>query len=558
MVQTSRYANLAIALAFCSMSYEFLLAKGISFLSGMPVVWQPVSIGVYLLGMGFGSFFFSKRKDFFVNRFAHLEFLLSVVGALSIVALYFWHIVYRIYIFDATHTVAKIDISFIYYFAVGAQFIVAGLGFLTGIELPLLIYLARKENSNTTVQILFWYQVGILAAVLFLYIVTVNRVEILHASSLVAFVNLLAAVFLVKLFKLADRKTLVLGVGLSSMLIFLNFTKGDQLIEFKLKNFYYNVHRFISIDSGDVRRTFPLPLTRWRDIDAKYPDVARTKTKMQVIDLTEEYKATDEGEVVKAGYKVLHLDQHFQFTFESEKDYHEHMAYVPINIFRKAPKKILILGAGDGLLARELLFHLPLDISIDLVEIDEGMLDFSQHNRDMKDLNRGALRDPRITLHAQDAFHFLRRPHDDKYDAVYIDFPYPFTFDTAKLFSTEFLSMVRKVLSENSYVVMDAPYDLRAGAQDELNMIIGASVFGAGYDQMIAFRGRVESFVTFSNSTQLPSFTFFSDLDINYETIPADYFLSAGKIKVIASTPLSGLQHSIFKPSHMFYPDPRF
>lgn len=556
---TGFFPNLAIILAFCSMSYEFLLAKNISLLTGMPVVWQPVCIGTYLVGMGLGSFFYSKKENLFNKKFVNIELILATVGSVSIIILLFWHIVYRIYIFDAMKVISDFDIPSVYYFGIGSMLVVGIIGTLTGFELPILISLNKKQTKNTTAQILFWYQVGILAAVLFFYSVTVYSIELYVAALIVGTCNLIAALFIfIKLHNPQSKLKFHIAFLAISVVIFLSYPIGSEVLRFQLKNHYYNIHRFRGVESGAILSTKPHSLLDWKVIDDLYPDVERYTTEYQHIDLVSEFKADGLGQIYKTSNRVMFLDQHFQFSFQGEKDYHEHMAYVAMNIFGKKPEKILVLGAGDGLLVRELLASASFKTQIELVEIDKGMIEFSKENAEIRKLNNKSLFSKQVKIHFQDAFQYLRHHREQKYDAVYIDFPYPFTFDTAKLFSSEFLRLVRNVVSNTGFVVMDAPYNMDKGPLDSLNTYIGATVFYSGFDNLVAFKGRRETFLAFTLRNISMQFKMNSTLGIDYQVLDESYFSNPQNFRVIENQFYSDQMHSIFKTKHVFYPDPRF
>jgi spermidine synthase len=120
------------------------------------------------------------------------------------------------------------------------------------------------------------------------------------------------------------------------------------------------------------------------------------------------------------------------------------------------PKKILILGAGDGLLLRDILIGIPETSSITMVELDPLVLKMAQENPNWLALNKNSLKSPRVQLVTDDAFHFLRGTKDT-WDAVFLDFPYPFSFEVAKLFSLEFYRLIHKRLAPQSFIVFDFP-----------------------------------------------------------------------------------------------------
>ena len=64
------------------------------------------------------------------------------------------------------------------------------------------------------------------------------------------------------------------------------------------------------------------------------------------------------------------LNRHFQFGSYYEEIYHEYLAHVPIHLNGSIPHNILVLGAGDGFLVRELIKYSEVD-SITLIDLDK-------------------------------------------------------------------------------------------------------------------------------------------------------------------------------------------
>ena len=74
--------------------------------------------------------------------------------------------------------------------------------------------------------------------------------------------------------------------------------------------------------------------------------------------------------------RFLVLDDAIQCCEKDEFAYQEMMAFLPLNV-HPSPKKVLIVGGGDGGVAREVLKH-PLVESVVLCEIDEAVVRVSK------------------------------------------------------------------------------------------------------------------------------------------------------------------------------------
>jgi spermidine synthase len=155
------------------------------------------------------------------------------------------------------------------------------------------------------------------------------------------------------------------------------------------------------------------------------------------------------------GNVYLFINGDFQLHSGNEEVYHEYFAHVPIAAARTVPERVLILGAGDGILAHELLKY-PGVKSITMVELDPVILDLARSHPQLQRMNRDSLADPRMRVMTGDAYRFVRDT-DKLFDAIYIDFPSPKNFDLAKLYSVEFYAMVHNRLAPGGFAVADVP-----------------------------------------------------------------------------------------------------
>ena len=66
------------------------------------------------------------------------------------------------------------------------------------------------------------------------------------------------------------------------------------------------------------------------------------------------------------------MNENFQFSTDEDKFYHEAFSHMPMMMLNKIPQNVLVLGAGDGLLVRELIKHSTIT-DITLIELDGEM-----------------------------------------------------------------------------------------------------------------------------------------------------------------------------------------
>ncbi len=112
--------------------------------------------------------------------------------------------------------------------------------------------------------------------------------------------------------------------------------------------------------------------------------------------------------------KMLVLDGAIQLTEKDEAFYHEMLAHVPM-LNHKNPKKVLIIGGGDGGCVREVLKHDPDEVLV--VEIDNVVIDTCKK---FIKIDEGALDDPRITIINEDGIKFVK-DCNEKFDVLIVD-----------------------------------------------------------------------------------------------------------------------------------------
>jgi spermidine synthase len=155
----------------------------------------------------------------------------------------------------------------------------------------------------------------------------------------------------------------------------------------------------------------------------------------------------------------LFLNGNLQFSSADEYRYHEALVH-PAMVAVGAPRRVLILGGGDGLALREVLAHRSVE-QVTLVDLDPAMTRLAAELPPLRQLNRAALDDARVTVVNQDAFVWLGDA-PGAWDAVIIDFPDPNTFALSKLYTTRFYRMLRVALAPGAAVAVQATSPLFA------------------------------------------------------------------------------------------------
>lgn len=144
--------------------------------------------------------------------------------------------------------------------------------------------------------------------------------------------------------------------------------------------------------------------------------------------------------------RFLTLDGYMMLTEKDEFIYHEMITHVPMAVHPN-PKNILVIGAGDGGVIRELTRY-PSVESIDLVEIDELVVEVSKKYLPTTACCFG---DPRVKAYYEDGVKFIRRC-ENMYDVIIVDSTDPFGPGEG-LFTKEFYGSCFKALREDGIMV---------------------------------------------------------------------------------------------------------
>lgn len=139
---------------------------------------------------------------------------------------------------------------------------------------------------------------------------------------------------------------------------------------------------------------------------------------------------------------VLLLDGVTQVTSKNEFLYHEPMVH-PALCSHPNPKDVLIIGAGDGGILREVLKH-PVNKAV-MAELDGGVVEFCEEL--MPEINDGAFADKRYRLEVGDGRKFVETT-DEKFDAVIMDMTDPFG-PSVMLYTKEFFQHVKSTFKDD-------------------------------------------------------------------------------------------------------------
>lgn len=137
---------------------------------------------------------------------------------------------------------------------------------------------------------------------------------------------------------------------------------------------------------------------------------------------------------------VLMLDGVIQVTERDEFAYQEMIAHLPL-MSHKNPKKILVVGGGDGGVLREVLKHSSVEELV-LCEIDKMVIDVSK--KYLPTLSNGAFDDPKVTVFCGDGAEYMRQ-HENYFDVIITDSSDPIG-PASTLFEKNYYSLMHKAL----------------------------------------------------------------------------------------------------------------
>ncbi len=169
------------------------------------------------------------------------------------------------------------------------------------------------------------------------------------------------------------------------------------------------------------------------------------KVNRQLFTAQSDYQRIDVFDSKEFG-RFLTLDGYMMLTEKDEFIYHEMIVHVPMAVHPSA-KKVLVIGAGDGGVIRELTRYESVE-HIDMVEIDELVVEVCKK---YLPLTACSLDDPRVNITFQDGLKYIRSK-ENEYDLIIVDSTDPFGPGEG-LFTKEFYGNCYKALKEDGIIV---------------------------------------------------------------------------------------------------------
>ena len=150
--------------------------------------------------------------------------------------------------------------------------------------------------------------------------------------------------------------------------------------------------------------------------------------------------------------KTLILDGKLQSTVADEFIYHEALVH-PAALACSTPRRVLILGGGEGATVREVLRWRAVERVV-MVDIDGEVVEACRTH--LPEMHASAWDDPRVEVIIGDAWQYVEQSHQ-QWDLVIDDLSEPVTSGpAARLFVREFYQSIRSLLAPAGIFVMQA------------------------------------------------------------------------------------------------------
>ena len=390
--------------AACGLLYELAAGALASYVLGDSVLQFSTVIGTYLFAMGVGSWLSRYFERQLPAHFLRIELLVALIGGALPAVLF----LANAYVPSA--------------FRVLLYGMVLLVGTLVGLEIPLVMRILKRnvQLKDLVSQVLTFDYLGALAVSMAFPLLLVPQLGLVRTGLLFGFMNAAVAVWALWLFRHELRRfgahalacALVLAALLAGLL------GAEHITRFAEDKFYQD--RIVLSSASPYQR---IVVTHGR-----------------------------------AGHR-LYLNGNLQFAERDEYRYHEALVH-PVMAAHGHPKRVAVLGGGDGMAVREVLKY-PSVESVTLVELDPAMTQLFGSHPTLRQLNGDALASRKLTIVNTDAFQWLQQG-DDTYDVIVVDFPDPTNFAIGKLYTNSFYALLDQRLAASGYAVVQTTSPLVA------------------------------------------------------------------------------------------------
>ncbi len=405
--------------AACGLVYELAAGALASYLLGDSVLQFSSIIGTYLFAMGIGSWASRYIERQLVAQFLRIELLVGLIGGLMPAGLFIAH--------SLLPAGAALPFRVLLY---GCVLLV---GILVGLEIPLVMrILKRRFESRYALkdlvsQVLTFDYLGALMVALAFPLLFLPHLGLVRTGVFFGLLNAAVAVWALFLFR-ADLR-------------------------------HWRAHAWACAAVGATLLAAMVGanhITTWAE-DQFYGDgvILRESSDYQRV-------------VVTSGPAGLRLFLNGNLQFHSRDEYRYHEALVhPAMAAHGAPRRVLVLGGGDGMAVREVLKY-PSVQEVVLVELDPHITRLFASHPALVQANAGALASPKLKIVNTDAFTWLDANQSqaagakELFDVIIIDFPDPSNFSLGKLYTTSFYERADQALAASGWMVVQSTSPLVA------------------------------------------------------------------------------------------------
>ncbi len=150
--------------------------------------------------------------------------------------------------------------------------------------------------------------------------------------------------------------------------------------------------------------------------------------------------------------RILILDGKIQSAESDEYIYHEALVQ-PAMLLNPAPRRVLVIGGGEGATLREVLKHSLVEELV-MVDLDQQVVDICREL--LPSWHQGSFEDQRLKLFYMDARDFLESK-EQLFDVIISDVPEPVESGPAlKLFTRQYFELVKKRLAPQGLLALQA------------------------------------------------------------------------------------------------------
>jgi spermidine synthase len=392
-----------LVIAACGLVYELLAGTVASYVLGDSVTQFSLIIGIYLSALGVGAWLSKFLENDLAARFVDVELAVALIGGLSAPLLF-------------------LGFSRLEWFRLFLYLVVFAIGVLVGLELPILMRILKEqlEFKDLVARVLSFDYIGSLAAAVLFPMFLMPRLGLVRTSIVFGLLNAAVGLYGTWLLRplLRGVKVLRIRAVLVTVILLVAFIRADALTTLAEDELY----------ADDIVYSASSP----------YQRILVTKN--------------------NAGFQLF-LNGNLQFSSADEYRYHEALVH-PAMSSLDTPRRVLILGGGDGLALREVLKY-PSVEQVTLVDLDPKMTALSAAFPPLGALNAHAFRDPRVRVVNQDAMIWIERERD-RFDVAVVDFPDPSSFAVGKLYTTRFYRLLRARLTPDAVVSVQCTSPLNA------------------------------------------------------------------------------------------------